>query len=154
MERFNTEGIDFAFPTQTLHIAGDDKRPLTVGQRWVSKEETFSPSAILAQATALSAQAAQITPTPASDSVRPQARKAEESKLKVESEATTPRRGSKLEVRCSRMFSAQRSSLDTCPYGIYAGYEQFFVGWVEVRNPKIPARFNLTYPQTGRFVHY
>jgi MscS family membrane protein len=33
MERFNTEGIDFAFPTQTLHVAGDDKRPLTVGHR-------------------------------------------------------------------------------------------------------------------------
>jgi len=31
MERFNAEGIDFAFPTQTLHLAGDDKRPLTVG---------------------------------------------------------------------------------------------------------------------------
>lgn len=57
MERFNAEGIDFAFPTQTLQMAGDDKRPLTVGQRWVSKDETFSPSAILAQAAALGAQA-------------------------------------------------------------------------------------------------
>mgnify|MGYP001824302327 CR=1 FL=1 len=38
-ERFNAEGIDFAFPTQTLHLAGDDKRPLDVGQRQVSKEE-------------------------------------------------------------------------------------------------------------------
>jgi MscS family membrane protein len=33
MERFNSEGIDFAFPTQTLHVAGDEKRPLTVGDR-------------------------------------------------------------------------------------------------------------------------
>ena len=33
MERFNAAGIDFAFPTQTLHLAGDDKRPLVVGLR-------------------------------------------------------------------------------------------------------------------------
>jgi MscS family membrane protein len=71
MERFNTEGIDFAFPTRTLHLAGDDKRPLTVGQRWVSKDETFSPSAILAQAAALGAQAVQTSQTPVSDAVRP-----------------------------------------------------------------------------------
>jgi len=32
MERFNAEGIDFAFPTQTLHLAGDDRRPLTIDQ--------------------------------------------------------------------------------------------------------------------------
>ncbi|MFC1869409.1 mechanosensitive ion channel family protein [Thermodesulfobacteriota bacterium] len=29
--RFNEEGIDFAFPTQTLYLAGDDKRPVTIG---------------------------------------------------------------------------------------------------------------------------
>ncbi|TVR17718.1 MAG: mechanosensitive ion channel family protein [Balneolaceae bacterium] len=29
--RFNEEGIDFAFPTQTIHLAGDKKRPLDVG---------------------------------------------------------------------------------------------------------------------------
>jgi len=28
LERFNTAGIDFAFPTQTLYLAGDKKRPL------------------------------------------------------------------------------------------------------------------------------
>ncbi|MGA1193328.1 MAG: mechanosensitive ion channel family protein [Kiritimatiellia bacterium] len=28
LERFNAEGIDFAFPTQTLYLAGDAKRPL------------------------------------------------------------------------------------------------------------------------------
>ena len=33
MERFNAEGIDFAFPTQTLHLAGDNQQPLTGGQR-------------------------------------------------------------------------------------------------------------------------
>ena len=31
LERFNAEGIDFAFPTQTLHLAGDENRPLNVG---------------------------------------------------------------------------------------------------------------------------
>lgn len=29
--RFNEEGIDFAFPTQTIHLAGDAKRPLNIG---------------------------------------------------------------------------------------------------------------------------
>ena len=31
--RFNEEGIDFAFPTQTLYLAGDPSRPLTIGVR-------------------------------------------------------------------------------------------------------------------------
>lgn len=31
MNRFNAEGIDFAFPTQTLHLAGDSNRPLNIG---------------------------------------------------------------------------------------------------------------------------
>jgi len=39
-ERFNAEGIDFAFPTQTLHLAGDEKRPLNIGQRPISEEES------------------------------------------------------------------------------------------------------------------
>jgi len=30
MERFNAEGIDFAFPSQTLYLAGDSKRPLNL----------------------------------------------------------------------------------------------------------------------------
>jgi MscS family membrane protein len=46
MERFNAEGIDFAFPTQTLHLAGDEHRPLTVGQKWVPAEEVVSPGTI------------------------------------------------------------------------------------------------------------
>ena len=33
MERFNAAGIDFAFPTQTLHLAGDEKRQLDIGLR-------------------------------------------------------------------------------------------------------------------------
>ena len=28
MQRFNAEGIDFAFPSQTMYLAGDSKRPL------------------------------------------------------------------------------------------------------------------------------
>ena len=31
LKRFNEAGIDFAFPTQTLHLAGDPKRPLEFG---------------------------------------------------------------------------------------------------------------------------
>lgn len=31
LKRFGEAGIDFAFPTQTLHLAGDPKRPLEVG---------------------------------------------------------------------------------------------------------------------------
>ncbi len=31
LQRFNNEGIDFAFPTQTLYLAGDAKRPLSLG---------------------------------------------------------------------------------------------------------------------------
>jgi MscS family membrane protein len=33
MERFNAEGIDFAFPSQTLYLAGDSKRPLNLDQQ-------------------------------------------------------------------------------------------------------------------------
>ncbi|MDJ0958544.1 MAG: mechanosensitive ion channel [Arenicellales bacterium] len=39
VERFNSEGIDFAFPSQTLYHAGDEKRPLTIGQQWVSNSD-------------------------------------------------------------------------------------------------------------------
>lgn len=31
LERFNAAGIDFAFPTQTVHLASDPSRPLDVG---------------------------------------------------------------------------------------------------------------------------
>ena len=30
MERFNAEGIDFAFPSQTMYLAGDSKRPINL----------------------------------------------------------------------------------------------------------------------------
>jgi MscS family membrane protein len=35
--RFKEEGIDFAFPTQTLYLAGDSSRPLTIGIEGKSK---------------------------------------------------------------------------------------------------------------------
>lgn len=38
LRRFNEEGIDFAFPTQTIHLAGDKKRPLNVGVRDEKKQ--------------------------------------------------------------------------------------------------------------------
>ncbi len=31
LSRFNSEGIDFAFPTQTLHLLGEEKHPLNIG---------------------------------------------------------------------------------------------------------------------------
>jgi MscS family membrane protein len=37
--RFNEEGIEFAFPTQTVYIAGDSSRPLTVGIKSESSAE-------------------------------------------------------------------------------------------------------------------
>lgn len=36
--RFNEEGIDFAFPTQTLYLAGDISRPLTIGVQQSSEK--------------------------------------------------------------------------------------------------------------------
>ncbi len=71
-ERFEAEGIDFAFPTQTLHLAGDEKRPLNVGQRWVSDEDSSSQGVLLAHAAALGAQTVLTRQVPASESVRPQ----------------------------------------------------------------------------------
>ena len=38
MERFNAEGIDFAFPSQTMYLAGDNKRPLNLGQQLVASK--------------------------------------------------------------------------------------------------------------------
>ena len=38
--RFNEEGIDFAFPTQTLFLAGDSKRPLILGSETDRKGES------------------------------------------------------------------------------------------------------------------
>jgi MscS family membrane protein len=42
VERFNAEEIDFAFPTQTLHVAGDENRPLDIGVRDLSREQHSS----------------------------------------------------------------------------------------------------------------
>jgi MscS family membrane protein len=58
MERFNAEGIDFAFPSQTLYLAGDSKRPLNLGQ------QPSSPQAGTAHVAAdVSSSAGSATPT-------------------------------------------------------------------------------------------
>lgn len=41
LKRFNEEGIEFAFPTQTLYLAGDSRRPLVLGDR-EDREKTGS----------------------------------------------------------------------------------------------------------------
>lgn len=71
MERFETEGIDFAFPTQTLQLVGDDKRRLTIDQRWESEEGNQTPNALAAQA-AFEAQTVQDQNASASNEVRPE----------------------------------------------------------------------------------
>ena len=38
LKRFNEAGIDFAFPTQTVHLAGDPKRPVSINS------DDFPPS--------------------------------------------------------------------------------------------------------------
>lgn len=40
MERFNAEGIDFAFPSQTMYLAGDSKRPVNLGQQPSTSRQT------------------------------------------------------------------------------------------------------------------
>jgi MscS family membrane protein len=32
LKRFNAEGIEFAFPSQTLYLAGDEKRPVVINR--------------------------------------------------------------------------------------------------------------------------
>jgi MscS family membrane protein len=39
LRRFNEEGIDFAFPTQTIYLAGDISRPLKIGINRLSGDE-------------------------------------------------------------------------------------------------------------------
>ena len=39
VSRFNAAGIDFAFPTQTIYMAGDKNRPIDFGLRDLRKEE-------------------------------------------------------------------------------------------------------------------
>lgn len=41
-QRFNEEGIDFAFPTQTIHLAGDENRPLDIGVKEKKNETSNS----------------------------------------------------------------------------------------------------------------
>lgn len=46
MERFNAEGIDFAFPSQTMYLAGDNKRPLNLGQQPSTPRAATTPTAM------------------------------------------------------------------------------------------------------------
>ena len=48
MERFNAEGIDFAFPSQTIYLAGDSKRPLNLGQQHSPAQATTTAVSLLA----------------------------------------------------------------------------------------------------------
>ncbi len=88
MERFKAEGIDFAFPTQRLHLAGDENRPLTVDQQRLSEEEEFPQSALLAQAGALGAQTVLTKQVPAGESIRPYSSEHARSQLGVEGKLT------------------------------------------------------------------
>ena len=83
MERFKEAGIDFALPTQTLHLAGDDKRPISIAGRCDSKEATLSPHAVGADSVASGAVA--------SNAVRPQPRATPSRIHIVESELTNGR---------------------------------------------------------------
>ena len=56
LERFNSEGIDFAFPTQTLYHASDKKRPLIIGQPGID-------SPLVEQEQRLASNAAETNPT-------------------------------------------------------------------------------------------
>ena len=74
LERFAAEGIDLAYPTQSLNISSDPHRPLSVGQRWESDDDGQSPLNLFSQAAAFGAQSAlgNISFTPASDAIRPE----------------------------------------------------------------------------------
>lgn len=45
MERFNAEGIEFAFPSQTMYLAGDNNRPLNLNQSPLPSQAVATPDA-------------------------------------------------------------------------------------------------------------
>ena len=51
MERFNAEGIEFAFPSQTLYLAGDNKRPISLGEQLPVQSTAVGPEIAKASAT-------------------------------------------------------------------------------------------------------
>jgi MscS family membrane protein len=63
MERFNAEGIDFAFPSQTMYLAGDSKRPLNLGVEAASGHAGLA--ARVAAVSPASTTARRAVPTPA-----------------------------------------------------------------------------------------
>ena len=72
MEQFNAAGIEFAFPTQTLHLAGDEKRPVAVSQPTVSEKADLSRSALHTQSATSGTQTILASQSSASELVRPQ----------------------------------------------------------------------------------
>ncbi|WP_049785010.1 mechanosensitive ion channel family protein [Desulfotalea psychrophila] len=96
MERFNAEGIDFAFPTQTLYVAGDDKRPLTIGQRVVTAQN-LQPQQVGKVSTVLQSHMKQEETELASDALRPEDREPylERQKKQEELEAAEAEEGDK-----------------------------------------------------------
>ncbi|MBM9519249.1 mechanosensitive ion channel [Desulforhopalus vacuolatus] len=73
MERFNAAGIEFAFPTQTLHMVDDDKKPLTGGAQRVTAQN-FQSQQVEKLSTVLSADMEQEETESASDALRPEDR--------------------------------------------------------------------------------
>jgi MscS family membrane protein len=57
MERFNAAGIDFAFPSQTLYLAGDSKRPLNPGDQPSTSRAATASVAAAGHAQTLTAKA-------------------------------------------------------------------------------------------------
>jgi MscS family membrane protein len=45
MQRFNAEGIEFAFPSQTMYLAGDNNRPLNLNQTALTSHAVGTPAA-------------------------------------------------------------------------------------------------------------
>ncbi len=49
MRHFNAEGIDFAFPSQTMYLAGDSKRPVNLGRQPAPAVDMTSPGGTTAR---------------------------------------------------------------------------------------------------------
>ena len=55
VERFEVDGISFAFPTQTLYLAGDEKRPLVVSSL-AKAEDHLKPEEVSLSSAAINNQ--------------------------------------------------------------------------------------------------
>jgi hypothetical protein len=59
MERFNAEGIDFAFPSQTMYLGGDSKRPINLGQPLPAQTKAAAPASAEVSSRACGAKSGQ-----------------------------------------------------------------------------------------------